>query len=79
MNRDIQKYDRDFNNVVDTARDEGKQSLLLRQLSRKLGEIPISVQEQVRRLHGDRLDDLGDVLFELGSVEELEAWLRQGI
>ena len=79
MNRDIQKYDRDFNNVVDTARDEGKQSLLLRQLSRKLGEIPISVQEQVRRLHGDRLDDLGDVLFELGSVEELKAWLRQGV
>ena len=39
----------------------------------------VSVQEQVRRLHGDRLDDLGDVLFELGSVEELKAWLRQGV
>jgi len=83
------KYFRDLNNAIDTSREEGwekgrevgviegQRTLLLRQLSRKLGELPEAVQQQVSQLSAALLNELSEVLFDLGTVEELEAWLRE--
>ncbi|MFG6104424.1 Rpn family recombination-promoting nuclease/putative transposase [Leptothoe sp. EHU-05/26/07-4] len=81
------KYYRDLNNVVDTSREEGRlegleegrleqaRSLILRLLTRKLGEMPQDVVEQLDRLSLVRLEALGDEVFEMTSLDDLKAWL----
>ncbi|EKV02125.1 hypothetical protein Lepto7375DRAFT_4328 [Leptolyngbya sp. PCC 7375] len=81
------KYYRDLNNVVDTSREEGRlegleegrleqaRSLIVRQLTRKLGEMPQDVVEQLDRLSLVRLEALGDEVFEMTSLDDLKAWL----
>ncbi|NEP57236.1 MAG: Rpn family recombination-promoting nuclease/putative transposase [Symploca sp. SIO2G7] len=58
---------------------EGQRALLLRQLSRKLGELPEAVQEQLSQLSESLLDELSEILFDLETVEELEAWLTEHV
>jgi predicted transposase/invertase (TIGR01784 family) len=84
------KYYRDMNNVVDTARQEGRQegielersrvverqrSLLLRLISRTLGELPDAVQSQINRLEVDRLEALNEVFIDFANLEDLIRWL----
>jgi predicted transposase/invertase (TIGR01784 family) len=80
------KYYRDMNNVVDTARQEGRQegieqmlerqrSLLLRLLNRALGEIPDVVQAKIGVLLADRLDGLNEAFIDFGSLGDLIQWL----
>jgi predicted transposase/invertase (TIGR01784 family) len=86
------KYYRDMNSVIATAREEGiakgiaqvkaqgvqagKRSLLLKQLSRKLGAIPDEVKMLLHQLAPELLDVLSEALFDLESLEDLHNWLR---
>ncbi len=73
------KYYRDLNNVVDTSREEGrvegKQSLILQQLSLKLGEIPGATASQLVELSSEDLNELGIALFGFEAIADLMAWL----
>jgi hypothetical protein len=84
------KYYRDMNNVVNTARQEGRQegielersrvlerqrSLLLRLLSRTLGELSDSVKMQINQLSADRLEMLNEEFVEFKQLDELTRWL----
>lgn len=71
------KYYRDLNNVVDSAKEDGVRSILLRQLARKFGLIPDVVQRQVAELLGDDLEELGDVLLEFEGLQDLVDWLAK--
>ena len=70
-----------MNNVVNTAREEarkeGIRSLLLRQLSRQLGEIPENARSQISELSLEALEALGEALFEFSNLDELMAWLNE--
>jgi predicted transposase/invertase (TIGR01784 family) len=74
------KYYRDMNGVIETAREEGvqegKSSLLLKQLSRKLETIPDEIKVPLRKLAPERLDLLSEALFDLESLEDLHNWLE---
>ncbi len=78
------KYYRDMNGVIETAREEGKaqgvqegkRSLLLKQLSRKLGTIPDEIKVLLHKLAPERLDILSEALFDLESLEDLHNWLE---
>jgi flagellar biosynthesis/type III secretory pathway protein FliH len=54
---------------------EGKKSLLLKQLSRKLGDIPDPIQQQINQLSGESLEILSEMLFELENLDDLRQWL----
>ena len=81
------KYYRDLNNVVETSRqeaieegivigrEEGIKSLLLKQLSRKLGKIPDSIQQKINQLSMESLETLSEILFDLNTLEDLRDWL----
>ena len=77
------KYYRDLKNVIDSAERgalatgiaTGQRSILLYQLSRKLGEIPEDLQDQINRLSTDSLKNLAAAVFELEDVEGLRRWL----
>ena len=78
------KYYRDMNGVIETAREEGKakgvqegkSSLLLKLLSRKLGTIPDEIKILLHQLAPERLDSLSEALFDLESLEDLHSWLE---
>jgi predicted transposase/invertase (TIGR01784 family) len=82
------KYYRDMNNVVDTAREEGREegrainldrqrSLTLRFLTRSLGDIPNNIQAQINELPIDQLEQLQDDLLDFTGIDDAIAWLNK--
>ncbi len=81
------KYYRDMNSVIETAREEGiqegkiqglqegKQSLLLKLLSRKLGTMPSDIEILLYKLEPEVLDTLSEALFDLQTLSDLRHWL----
>jgi predicted transposase/invertase (TIGR01784 family) len=62
---------------VETGIQQGQVQLVLRQLAKKFGELSQSPVSQIEHLSGDRLEALGDAIFELNSLEDLAQWLRE--
>jgi hypothetical protein len=82
------KYYRDMNNVVNTARQEGRQegieqmierqrSLLIRLLSRTLGELPDPAKTQINQMSIDQLEALNEEFVDLTDIDALIQWLDQ--
>ena len=73
------KYYRDMKNVVDTSREEGREegerSLILRQLTRRVGELSSEVRSQIESLTLEQLENLGEALLDFTSLVDLRAWL----
>ncbi len=57
---------------------EGERSLVLRQLTRRLGTLPTSVETQVQALELLQLEALGEALLDFAKLSDLTDWL-QGI
>jgi predicted transposase/invertase (TIGR01784 family) len=58
------------------GRIEGQIELILRQLVRRTGEILPEIQTRIQQLSPEQLDDLGEVLLDFTSQEDLVAWLE---
>jgi hypothetical protein len=67
--------------VIEIAREEGREegmrSLLLKQLSRKLGTIPDEIKVLLHQLVPGLLDTLSEDLFDLESLQDLHNWLHR--
>jgi predicted transposase YdaD len=65
--------------VYQEAMQEGEQreaqSLILRQLSRRVGTLPADVEAQVQALDLPRLEALGEALLDFTGVDDLSNWL----
>ncbi len=74
-----EKLIRDEKGKISVARREGREEgigiLVKRQISRKFGEIPLELQAQIQQLSLERLDSLGDEIFDLATIADLENWL----
>jgi predicted transposase YdaD len=57
------------------GREEGRSSMLLRQLTRRLGELPEPLRAQVQQLRSDDLLELADAIFDIATLADLTAWL----
>jgi predicted transposase YdaD len=53
------------------------QSLILRQLSRRVGTLPPGVEAQVRALDLPRLEALGEALLDFTGMDDLVGWLSE--
>ncbi len=60
---------------IEQGRREGRQELVLRMLKVKVGELDSDIEEQIRRLEIDQLEDLGIALLNFSEVEDLTTWL----
>lgn len=58
------------------GRIEGQIGLILRQIARRTGEIPPEIQTRIQQLSPELLDDLGEILLDFTSQEDLIAWLE---
>jgi predicted transposase YdaD len=57
------------------GRQEGERSLVLRLLTRRVGEVPDEMRLQVEALSLEQLELLGEALLDFTAIIELEAWL----
>jgi flagellar biosynthesis/type III secretory pathway protein FliH len=61
---------------IQQGRQQGETYLLLRLLQRRFGEIPQNLQETIRNLPVERLEDLGLALLDFNTLTDLENWLH---
>jgi predicted transposase/invertase (TIGR01784 family) len=67
-----------YRDIKDEGREEGRQAMvstISRLLTKRFGELPQEVREQVSGLPLDQLEELGEALLDFASVKELQAWL----
>jgi hypothetical protein len=57
------------------AEVRGGASVLLVQLARLCGPLPEGLEQQVRGLPIEALQELGEALFDFRSLQDLQAWL----
>ena len=55
---------------------EGQTALILRQVARRTGEISPEIQTRIQQLSLEQLEDLGEILLDFTSQEDLIAWLE---
>jgi len=58
------------------GRQEGESALVLRQLSRRLGEVTPEQRSQIQSLSINQLEALGEALLDFTKPEDLEEWWR---
>jgi predicted transposase YdaD len=58
------------------GRQEGERSLVIRQLTRRVGELPQDVLERIENLSLEQLENLGEALLDFTSMNDLQAWLE---
>jgi predicted transposase YdaD len=66
--------------VYQEALEEGelsaKKSLILRQLNLKLGSIPLNIEQKIKQLNPNQLDNLALALLDFSDLEDLHQWLN---
>ncbi|ODH00532.1 hypothetical protein A4S05_32860 [Nostoc sp. KVJ20] len=55
---------------------EGERAIVLRQLNRRVGNIPDALLSQIQELSVEQLEALGDALLDFSSLADLEGWLQ---
>jgi predicted transposase YdaD len=58
------------------GRQEEAQSLILRQLNRRVGNISIDLEAQIKTLALAQLEELGEALLDFSQINDLVAWLN---
>jgi predicted transposase/invertase (TIGR01784 family) len=71
------KKTRFYQEVFGEGREEGQLELVLRLLTRRCGALTPSHLEKIRAIDSEQLGALGEALLDFGSVEDLDAWLRE--
>ncbi|MTJ32883.1 MULTISPECIES: DUF4351 domain-containing protein [Aphanizomenon] len=56
---------------------EGEANLVIRQLRRRLGELPESQCSQIKSFPVSQLEDLGEALLDFQGIEDLDDWLQK--
>ena len=63
--------------VVGKGRQEGEQSLVLRLLNRRIGDVSPEMRSQIQSLSLDQLEALGEALLDFTESSDLVDWLRE--
>lgn len=73
-------YQQDREQAVQQGVQQGVQQealkLVIRQLQRRFGEIPQNLEEIIRNLPVERLEDLGLALLDFDTLTDLDNWLH---
>jgi predicted transposase YdaD len=72
---DVRKT-RSYQEAFGEGREEGRLELAIRQLARRCGVLTPPHLEKIRALDSEQLGALGEALLDFGSIEDLDAWLR---
>ncbi len=64
-------------NAVTGSLGIGVVKLVMRQIRRLLGEILPEIQSQIEQLSLAKLDILGEEIFDMTTIEDVEIWLER--
>jgi predicted transposase YdaD len=70
-------HDEGYDEGRDQGREEEARSLILRQLSRRFGEIPPQAQTQIEQLNLEQMESLAEALLDFSAIADLLSWLKQ--
>lgn len=68
-----------YQEVKAEGREEGlaqERVLVLRQLRRKVGELPEAIALQIEALAIEAIEELGEALLDFEALADVEGWLR---
>ncbi|BAY27281.1 hypothetical protein NIES2100_71040 [Calothrix sp. NIES-2100] len=77
LREDIMKESVIYQDILQQGKKQGEESLILRQLNRRFGDIDAPIIEQVRNLPTEKLENLGEELLDFSQLADLVAWLEQ--
>ena len=70
-----------YQEALEEGRDEGRteeaQALVLRLLTRSIGEIAPGTETQIRELSLEQIETLGEALLDFSVSADLDQWLEQ--
>jgi predicted transposase YdaD len=71
-----------YREIKEEGREEGREegiqrerSLILRLLTRRVGELPENLRQRVETLSLEQLENLGEALLDFTSLADLQSWL----
>lgn len=64
-----------YREIKEEGREVEARSLILRQLTRRVGELPQEARSQVESLSLEQLENLGEALLDFTSMTDLNSWL----
>lgn len=64
-----------YREIKEEGREEGEKSLILRQLTRRVGELSQEARQRIEILPLEQLENLGEALLDFTSMDDLQAWL----
>lgn len=70
------KETRVYREIKEEGREEEARSLIFRQLTRRVGELPQQVRSRVEILSLEQLENLGEALLDFTSMTDLQVWLE---
>ncbi|HLK57679.1 MAG TPA: DUF4351 domain-containing protein [Chthonomonadaceae bacterium] len=62
---------------IQIGQHDGKETLVIRQLRKRFGEISPEITKRMDALSSDQLDELGESLFDFTSIIDVENWLAR--
>ncbi|MEA5601747.1 DUF4351 domain-containing protein [Nostoc sp. UHCC 0252] len=69
-------YERGKEEGKQEGKQEGEQALVLRQLQKRVGELPDEVRERIQSLSLEQLEALGEALLDFSAIADLLNWLQ---
>jgi heme oxygenase len=60
---------------IQAAEERGEQAVIMRQLRRRVGELSVQVQDRIKSLPVEKLENLGDALLDFAEMGDLTTWL----
>jgi heme oxygenase len=63
--------------VEEIGFERGERSLILRQLTRRVGVLSNPIQAQVEALSLEQIEALGEALLDFTDLADLEAWMTE--
>jgi predicted transposase YdaD len=61
---------------IEEGRKEGERSVILRQLTRRVGLVPEAMTDRIQQLTIEQLEALADALLDFTKLNDLVSWLE---
>jgi predicted transposase YdaD len=61
---------------IEEGRQQEGMALVLRQLNKRIGSVPLNLQNQIEQLSLSELEALGEALLDFTQIADLEQWLQ---
>jgi predicted transposase YdaD len=68
-----------YNEILKQGLQQGEANLVIRQLSKRFGNLDPAIASQIRQLSISQLEILGESIFDFSAMADLETWLQQNI